>query len=504
MVVPGATIAGKYRVTRLIGGGGMGVVVEAVHADLERQVAIKFLLPSARLHPDAIVRFSREARAAARLRSEHVVRVLDIGTHEGGAPYIVMEYCEGSDLEKVLAERLCLPVSEAVDYILQACEALAEAHGLGIVHRDLKPANMHLGRSADGSPIIKLLDFGLSKLSPELGEVIDGAVTRGDELMGTPLYMSPEHMTSSATADSRCDVWALGAILYQLVTGRPPFGGDSLPLICARVLTEAPSPLSIQLPKGEEGIERVIARCLEKDVQDRFQNVAELATALADYAPLHSKLAVDRVVRLARAAGLSLEQLPSGPSANHSSAPPVSTESDANITRRSLNPRRNKTTAAVALVSAALAGASVFGAALQYRHMAFAKPAIKATDQAKTFAAKAVRTPPLPTTQLPNEGSGYADLPLVVITASAEAAAAPPARSLPQPKGTNGQTGTPLSSTSGGSGLAATTEEKAKEEATDYDPEPPPVASASARPSTAANASSDVSGKVPDDDYGGD
>mgnify|MGYP001062724726 FL=1 len=220
-VQPGDLLAGKYRIERVLGRGGMGVVVSAVHEALDERVALKFLLPEALANQEAVQRFLREARAAVKIRSEHVARVTDVGTLESGAPYMVMEYLDGVDLARYLESRGPLPVPEAVEYMLQACEALAEAHALGIVHRDLKPANLFRIERVDGTPSIKLLDFGISKVIAH-----QVALTQTSSMLGSPLYMAPEQMTSSKHVDARADVWALGIILFELVTGEPPFQGD--------------------------------------------------------------------------------------------------------------------------------------------------------------------------------------------------------------------------------------------------------------------------------------
>src|SRR5688500_10275892 len=168
-VAAGTILAGKFRIERTIGEGAMGVVVAARHLQLDEEVAIKFLQPEALVNPEMVARFEREARAAAKIKSEHIVRVSDIGTLESGAPYMVMELLRGRDLGVVLRERGPLPLHEVADYLLQACQAIAEAHALGIVHRDLKPPNLFLAESRDGSTCVKVLDFGVAKMAAETG-----------------------------------------------------------------------------------------------------------------------------------------------------------------------------------------------------------------------------------------------------------------------------------------------------------------------------------------------
>src|SRR5580704_2008082 len=198
----GEVLAGKYRVDRVLGEGGMGVVVAAHHLQLDQKVALKFLLPDALENSDSVARFRREAQAAVKIKSEHVARVTDVGELENGAPYIVMEYLEGSDLADWLREHGPLPIEQAVDFVLQACEALAEAHVLGIVHRDLKPANLFCLQKPDGSVCIKVLDFGISKvLTP--GAASSSEMTRTTAFLGSPLYMSPEQLQMSKGVDTR-------------------------------------------------------------------------------------------------------------------------------------------------------------------------------------------------------------------------------------------------------------------------------------------------------------
>jgi serine/threonine-protein kinase len=214
IVSPGDVIGGKYRVDRVIGTGGMGVVVEAFHLHFEERVAIKFLVPQMGANEEALARFEREARAAFKIKSEHVARVIDVGKLNGKVPYMVMEFLEGTDLGVMLTDRRAFPIEDAVEYVLQAIEAVAEAHTLQIVHRDLKPENLFLTKRADGTPCIKVLDFGLSKaLTPEPNEQRPRALTGTAQVMGTPQYMSPEQWMSARDVGAATDQWALGVIL---------------------------------------------------------------------------------------------------------------------------------------------------------------------------------------------------------------------------------------------------------------------------------------------------
>jgi len=297
-VEPGQILIGKYRIERVLGIGGMGVVVAATHVQLAERVAIKFLLPEALYNADAVARFIREARAAVRIKSEHVARVSDVGTLENGCPYIIMEYLEGTDLSDLVQKQGAMSVADAVESLLQACEAIAEAHALHIVHRDLKPANLFMIRRADGTPSVKVLDFGISKISGPPGSASDMGMTKTTAVMGSPLYMSPEQMASSRDVDQRTDIWALGVILYELISGRMPFAADTMPQLCAMILQQSPPPLRSIRADVPEGLERVIARCMEKDRARRYSTVAELAQALSPFAPRRARASVERISRV--------------------------------------------------------------------------------------------------------------------------------------------------------------------------------------------------------------
>jgi serine/threonine-protein kinase len=301
-------IAGRYRVERVLGTGGMGVVVAATHLELLEPVAIKLMHPTAIYVAGAVQRFLREARAAARLKSQHVAHVFDAGRLENGAPFMVMEYLEGSDMRAVLKKRHTLPVQEAVLYVLQACEALAEAHAHGIVHRDLKPANLFLTQGPDGSPCIKLLDFGISKvLGPDALETM----TRSNVMLGTPSYMSPEQMQSARSVDFRSDVWSLGVILYRMITGFVPFPADDITELVSAVMQRAPSPPSRKRPSLPGEVDTAILRCLAREREARYQTVAELAAALAPFAPRKAEGALERIERLLASAPSSRRAQPS-------------------------------------------------------------------------------------------------------------------------------------------------------------------------------------------------
>jgi serine/threonine-protein kinase len=293
-VTPGTVLAGKYRVERIIGQGGMGIVVEARHIALDERVALKFLLPDYAMHPEAAARFLREARAAVKIKSEHVARVSDVGTLDTNAPYMVMEFLEGDDLSKILENRGMLGIQEAIDYIIQGCEAIAEAHSHGIVHRDLKPANLFLTRRQDGFPLVKVLDFGISKT---MGNNVEN-LTKTMAAMGSALYMSPEQMQQTRSVDHRTDIYALGISLYELLAGKQPFYAETLPQLCAEILTGTPTPLRQVRNDVSEQLATVIERAYARDRAARYQSVAEFVVALAPFAPAASRGTIERVARM--------------------------------------------------------------------------------------------------------------------------------------------------------------------------------------------------------------
>ena len=291
---PGQLLAGKYVIEEVLGVGGMGVVVSAKHVALDQKVAIKYLLPAALLNPEVVERFAREARAAAKIRGEHVARVIDVGQFDDGAPYMVMEHLQGKDLAKVLELSGPLPIEDAIRYLLETCEALAEAHVAKIVHRDLKPSNLFLSRQPDKSDIIKVLDFGISKT----GDAPSASLTRTSALMGTAFYMSPEQLTNPKGVDSRSDIWALGVILYELLAGTPPFMGESVPEIIGGILSNQPESVRVHRAEVPPGLEAVIVKCMQTKTADRYQSVAALAAAMGAFAAVRDRQSIETIARV--------------------------------------------------------------------------------------------------------------------------------------------------------------------------------------------------------------
>jgi hypothetical protein len=271
----GDVLIGKYQIETLIGRGGMGLVYRAWHLQLNERVAIKVLRSDVQLDDEAVERFHREAQAAVRLKSEHVARIHDVGAFGDGAPYMVMELLAGSDLGSVVSHHGPTDAQTAVDLMLQACDALAEAHAAGIVHRDVKPSNLFVATRPDGSRIVKILDFGISK--SVIGT--DLSLTQTASVLGTPAYMSPEQMRSARSVDARTDIWSLGVVLYELVEGHRPFRAETFAEMCVMAAVDPYDPM-----RRAPELDPVVARCLAKSPDDRFATIAELAAALAPFA----------------------------------------------------------------------------------------------------------------------------------------------------------------------------------------------------------------------------
>jgi len=276
----GDVIAGKYRLEKVAGEGGMGIVYAAEHLVLRQRVAVKVLLPDAATAESVVERFAREAQANARIQSEHVARVMDAGSTATGAPFLVMEFLEGCDLEELLTIEGPLPLNDVVDYMMQALEALAHAHAVGIVHRDIKPANLFLACRPDGGNAIKMLDFGISKAMRSRPEE---KVLTGQAVLGSPVYMSPEQLRNAKDIDARADIWSLGVVAYELLAGKPPFDGDGVGEIFAAILEKEPEPLHMQNWRLPPEVSAVIAKCLQRKPDDRWQDAAALSRALKPF-----------------------------------------------------------------------------------------------------------------------------------------------------------------------------------------------------------------------------
>jgi serine/threonine-protein kinase len=286
----GDILLGKYRVDRVLGVGGMGAVVAAHHLKLDQTVAIKVLLPDVLEDEEVVSRFEREARASARIKSDHIARVNDVGTLDNGTPYMVMEYLEGEDLDALLRQGKTFPIEQALDFLIQTCEVLSEAHALGIVHRDLKPANLFCVERPGRRRSVKVLDFGISKVMTEELTTVRG-------FLGSPAYMSPEQIREANSVDARADLWAAGVVLFELLTGRTPFGGRTLPAVLTNIAIQPTPSVRLIRPDVPIGLEVVIQKCLEKDPDDRYQSADELAKDLALFLPRKTVARPERPAR---------------------------------------------------------------------------------------------------------------------------------------------------------------------------------------------------------------
>jgi serine/threonine protein kinase len=384
----GDVLAGKYRIEAVLGEGGMGIVLSATHIELGSRVAIKVLRPELAHTEDAVLRLLVEARSAASIRSEHVARVLDVGRLESGLPFLVLEHLEGRDLQQILAKSGRLASQVAVDFVLQACKALSEAHSAGIVHRDLKPENLFLSYRADGTPVVKVLDFGISKRLTHDGRV--GARTNPSELLGSPLYMAPEQMKGSADIDARADIWSLGVVLYELCTGQSPFFGETIPAICARVIGVDPTPPRALLPEMPAGLEAVILRCLQRNADARPADIAELAADLAAFGSSDA-------TAYAASAQLVMAGARTNPKLEapfHVERVPTALSATLAVLGQGLRaPRPRRFQPRVALVGLALASATVLGGAFTFRSVQAREASLLSTIAAAPTATADVARP---------------------------------------------------------------------------------------------------------------
>ena len=426
----GDLIAGKYRIERVLGEGGMGVVLAATHLQLGQRVAVKVMRHGV-INDEAVERFLREARALVRLRSQHVARVIDVGETTEGVPFMVMEYLEGSDLSDVVDQRGPLPVKDAVEYLLHACEAIAEAHAAGIIHRDLKPANLFLTRAPDGSDSIKVLDFGISKSTePDEGPYAK-KLTATTTVFGSPAYMSPEQMRSARDADARSDIWSLGVILYELLAGVIPFDGTTYPDLVLAVNMQTPAALSTHRLDVPAALEAATFRCFEKKRDDRFASVADLAEAIAPFGHPEATAAARRIGRTINAAqgaegaalrtGSAVDAATSTSTSTSSSTAAASITSVADTTAAQPAPRDHR------LV---LAGAAMGVAGVLIGLFAITRPGGRATPSTMTTSASPLIT--ATTTTTPVASVNQADPDPVPIPTVAVSAALPPTSATPR------------------------------------------------------------------------
>jgi eukaryotic-like serine/threonine-protein kinase len=435
VVGEGDVLAGKYRVERVLGIGGMGLfgVVVAQHIQVYEKIALKFILPDMLGNSEAVTRFIRESRAMMKITSDHVARVTDVGTFPNGAPYMVTEYLEGEDLASWVEKRGVLPVEQAVEFLLQACLAVADAHSVGIVHRDLKPSNLLCIRRPEGDGSIKVLDFGISK-ALRASVLAPSSIPRMSSLLGSPPYMSPEQLGAQADIDARTDIWALGVILFELMAGHPPFAADSLTELTLRVAAErAPRIRSIR-PDVPRGLEAAILKCLQKDREDRYSSVAALARDLLPFAAPGAKATVERVAGILAEADRSAYG--TGPTLSlHSAPPPPSARTVPPVQPATAGGSFRSTVWAaglsVAVVAVAIVGARIWVHETKpHRDVSYAAASSTPTPSADSAAAG-------PPVQPPDETAAAASpRPSVALSASPPSvppavSAIPPTRSEP-------------------------------------------------------------------------
>jgi serine/threonine-protein kinase len=305
MLNPGDIIDGKYRIVRLIGEGGMGAVHEGENTRIHRRVAIKVLLAAVAEQGEAVARFEREAQAAGRIGSEHIVEVLDLGTLPNGDRYLVMEFLDGEGLGSRIKNRGRLSAQELAPIASQLMEGLAAAHGAGIIHRDLKPDNVFLLRTRGGkADFVKLLDFGISKFSALSGDS-GFSMTRTGAVMGTPYYMAPEQAKGSRALDHRVDIYATGVILYEALTGQVPFNADTFNELLFKIVLEEPRPLSQIDPSIDPGFAAIVTRGMARDPAHRFQSASEFQQALSMWPRVPRRWVPERQAHGRRAARTS-------------------------------------------------------------------------------------------------------------------------------------------------------------------------------------------------------
>lgn len=302
--VPGARL-GDYELIALLGRGGMGEVWEARRRTDGQRCALKMVLGSAEQHGS---RLTREAAIIAEVRSRHIPDVFETGSTPDGTEFIAMELLEGETLTKLIARESPMPVADAVDLLLQIVEGVAEAHALGVVHRDLKPSNVFVQRTGDGGPrVAKVLDFGLAKRMPKLNGDDPTSLTATGATLGTPGYISPEQLRDTKRADHRTDIWAIGLILYKMLTGHSAFPASDAGEYYAMILTEAPTALRAERADAPSDLEDIILRCLERDPARRYPSLSSLAVALRPLGTSASEANIDRIIHLTASMAAAFE-----------------------------------------------------------------------------------------------------------------------------------------------------------------------------------------------------
>ena len=456
----GEVLGGKFRVERLVGRGGMGVVMEATNVQLDQKVAVKLLAKNSS-DPTVIERFMREAKAAARLKSEHVARVFDVGKDPAHGPFIVMEFLEGKTLADLVATSGRVPLHRAVEYIIDACEGLAEAHARGIVHQDVKPQNLFLVTGDDGRPNVKVLDFGIATMRTK-EEASRDAKSSAPRSQGTPAYLSPEQLRGASTIDHRTDIWALGCVLYEILSGARAFRATRFTELVTQILESPPDTLPADLELSNQ-VALIIDRCLQKDPKARYNSTGELALALLPFARRRAHSSVAKAVAHVKTGGLDPDlQMPSsmppppdiadsGPtdvaSMPNLRPPNVPSFSDAPVAKTSNAPTSNSAPqrsrlvlGAAVLFGAVALGGAVFGIGRAFSTEVPKKPGSEA-PKSDAKSNESVVAPP--TT------SAAADVPLPILIGSENAPIDPPQVTVPtnmrpRPNGPGPRTAAPV------------------------------------------------------------
>lgn len=280
---PGQVIEGKYRIVRLLGEGGMGAVYEGENTAIQRKVAIKILHAAVAGNNDAVSRFEKEAQAAGRIGSDHITEVLDLGTLPSGDRFMVMEYLDGTTLSGRIQARGRLTPQECAPILVQLLEGLGAAHDAGIIHRDLKPDNVFLLKSKAGrKDFVKILDFGISKFNQLAGDS-GMSMTRTGSVMGTPYYMSPEQAKGAKEIDARSDLYSVGVIVFESITGQVPFNADTFNELIFKIVLETAPPPETLVPDLDPAFANLVKRSMAREASQRFQNAAEFQAAVVEW-----------------------------------------------------------------------------------------------------------------------------------------------------------------------------------------------------------------------------
>lgn len=385
----GSVVAGKYRIVRELGSGGAGTVFAALHLQLGELVALKFLNAPVSIDRGDASRLLREAQSAARLKNEHVARILDVATTEEGEPYLVMEYLDGRDLGELLNAEGPISLPAAVDFLMHVCEGLAEAHAVGIIHRDLKPSNFFLTRRTDGSPLVKVLDFGIAK-GVERAEI---SLTQTRTMLGSPVYMSPEQLRSARNVDHRSDIWSLGISLYELLTDTLPFEGETVTGVAAAVTSDPVRPLRQYCPSAPDGLVTAIERCLEKRPADRFQSIGELAEALAPFGSGEAAISLHRIRGTSGQRSSSTEFAAKITTHGHGSATPATARTLVSSSTDSFQPQPGRSRFVVSIAIAAGLGAILAISFLSFRDRWSGSSVIAEATASGTLAGSSAAVP---------------------------------------------------------------------------------------------------------------